>query len=221
MKKVLTGFIVLAVLATFMTCQKNVCLTIAEVAPVIPTADTLSSHHVDRNDIPPPPDEQWWTLDTDNLDNCQRRLWGYLKRMYPNKEEDYWNYEIYSIMDEPAEVFENRAFTLQFLKFFNDTMLFQYLGDTTLPCANVDTTFFLEALGQPTCKGDGFYSGETNYLYYFKVRYREGPCPNIFNEGSDSESKCQFGHLRYCPFLMKMNFDPTTGMLRYIDFLPQ
>ena len=150
MKKLLLFCLLLIALATSMTCHRNECVT--EEVPA-PNADTLSWHRIDRDDVPPPPSEPWWTLDTTDLDPCESRLWGYLRRMYPNGEEDYWDYDIYSIMDEPGETFASRAFRNQFFHFFNDTVFWQMLVDESEPCINVDSTFFLEALGQPTLRG--------------------------------------------------------------------
>ncbi len=220
MKKIILFIGVLLLLMTSMTCQKKACIVTDGGQPIVPNVDTINhSLPTDRNDVPLPPSEPWWTLDTTNLDPCQNRLWGYLKRMYPNREEDYWDYEIYSIMDEPEEVFANRAFRNQFYYFFNDTFLVQTLNAPTLPCTNVDTTFFLQALGQPTLRTYHYYSGAINYFYYFKLRYRQGPCPYIFNQGSEHENKYNMGHFMYCPALLKMNFEKTKGMLTYIDFL--
>ncbi|TAK41325.1 MAG: hypothetical protein EPO28_08740 [Saprospiraceae bacterium] len=215
MKGILTFIGVLAVLATSMTCHKNSCPAIVE-EPI--NVDTISFYSYDRDDIPPPPSEPWWTLDTTNLDTCQSLLWGYLKRMYPIREEDYWDYDLYAIVDEPGEVFENRAFVGEFYYFFNDTLLVKTLNAESRPCANVDTTFFLQALGPPTCKSYGFHTGQTNYFYYFKRHVRSGPCPYLFDLGNEYEHKCNTDHFKYCGSLMKIFFEAGTGKLMYIDF---
>lgn len=175
----------------------------------------LTYIHTDRNDVPPPPDTPWWTLDTNNLDNCQERLWGYLKTMYPNRESDYWDYEIYSIMDEPGDIWENRAFIEQYLTFFYRQN--SYLRDEREPCRNVDTTFFLQALGEPTCKSHIESWNEVIFFYQFKMRYRRGPCPYIFDENTELEFFCNLFHLEYCAS-MKASFRLDTGKLHYIDF---
>ena len=72
MKKFLIGMIILAGLASAMTCQKNVCQIVVEES-ILPTVDTISYNFTDRNDLSLPPDEPWWSLDTTNLDSCQRR----------------------------------------------------------------------------------------------------------------------------------------------------
>lgn len=209
MRKLILFAGILVVLATSMTCQKKACLVVIEEPPP-PNHDTVSMYGYIRNDIPPPPKEPWWTLDTTNLDECQSRLWGYLKRIYPNREEDYWDYEIYSIIDEPLETRENWKFIERFTYFFIDTIYH-------LPCMNVDSSFFLQALGQPTCKSYNNVTTQTNYFYYFKLQYRRGPCSNIFDQGSSYEHPCNTGHFKYCG-LMKMRFQNETGKLVYIDF---
>lgn len=205
----------LILLATSMTCQKKACMVIEELPP--PNYDTVTTHKTDRNDVPSLPIEPWWTLDTTNLDACQSRLWGYLKRMYPNREEDYWNYEIYSIMDEPLDLKQNRAFVYQFTEFFVDTIYAGLMQDPSLPCMSVDSSFFVQALGPPTCRSYNKVTKQTNYFYSFKLRYRHGPCPNIFDRGSNYEYSCHPQHFRYCG-LMKMSFLNSTGQLIYIDF---
>lgn len=219
MRKLLLFSGMLIALTTSMTCQKKACIT--DVIPPVPDIDTISMYKTDRDDTPPPPSEQWWTLDTSNLDACQQRLWGYLKRMYPNREEDYWDYEIYSIMGEPSEEKLYWAFTEQFLYFFSDTVLFKMLPDPSAGCTSIDSMFFLRAVGQPTCKSYNRVTDETNYFYHFKLRYRQGPCPYIFDQGSKYEHSCHVYHFKYCPALMKMTFRNATGRLVYIDFLLQ
>lgn len=199
-----------------MTCQKKT-LPIDEGVPV--SNDTVSYTPTDRNDISPPPTTPWRTLDTTNLDVCQKRLWDYLKTMYPIQRENYWNYDIYAIMDEPEGVFEHRKFVSRYLHFFIDTIysIRGMLHDPAQPCANIDSTFFRQALGAPTCAS--YKPGnETTYFYYFKMRRRRGPCPYIFDEGNPLESRCYPLHFDYCALLMVKFSDQNEGKMHYISF---
>jgi|GEM_PF-2448035 len=200
------------------SCHKK-CVSIpqTETNYTIP-GDSITHIHTYRNDVPPPPTEPWSTLDTTDLDICQDRLWDYLKTMYPTREENYWNYNIYSIKDEPDELYANRDFIKQHTYFFGDTIYSRngLLGDTTWPCINVDSTFFLEALGPPTFKS---YLGDqqVNYFYSFKLKYRHGPCPHIFNQGNEYEFFGDTQHIGYCAN-MRVNFLQDSGRMIYIHF---
>ncbi len=200
-----------------MTCQKK-ALPIDE--GISTSNDTLSYSRTDRDDVPPPPEIPWWTLDTTNLDTCQQRLWGYLRTMYPTREDDYWGYETYAIMGEPEGVFEHRDFVGRYLHFFIDTIYSKrgMLNDPANPCMNVDTTFFLQALGPPTCISQHVSGHQTTYFYNFKMRYRSGPCPYIFNEGHPLEWRCDVQHLEYCALLMVMFAKQEGGRMTYISF---
>ncbi len=203
----LVGFLTLS-----MTCHKKKIPDVVDE----PEEDPVSYNRTDRNDVPPPPDSSWSTLDTTNLDYCQQRLWEYLKTMYPVKEENYWDYNIYGIMGEPADQLANRAFSWRYTKFFIDTMYAGLMQDTSRPCQNVDSTFFLQALGQPTCKTYNRSIKQTNYFYCFKLRWRRGPCPYIYDAGNPYQQYCFSMHFDYCS-LMKMSFSDDTGRLIYID----
>ncbi len=200
-----------------MTCQKKGVNVITEGKD---REETITINQVsDRNDIPPPPDTAWWTLDTTNLDYCEQRLWDYLKTMYPIDADDYWNYHIYAIKDEPGDLLENRALVSRYIHFFIDTIYSRngLLYDPEAPCDNIDSTFFLKALGPPTCRS--YHPGfkQVNYFYSFKLRYRHGPCPYIFDEGNEFEHFCYSMHFDYCALLM-MHFSEKTGKLTYISF---
>lgn len=217
MRKYLIFFSAFLFLTLSMTCQKKSTCIVGgkETEPVV----EITYEKTDRNDVPPPPDTTWWTLDTTDLDYCQQRIWDYLKTMYPISEENYWDYNIYGIMDEPADIWENRAFVRRYTHFFIDTVysVNGMLYDTAQPCINVDSTFFLQALGPPTCRT--YHAGlkRVNYFYQFKLRYRHGPCPYIFDEGDKFEGRCTTLHFDYCALLM-MHFSEETGRLIYISF---
>lgn len=202
------------------TCKKEKETIISnsiEDGSVSVSYDTVSFLPHDRNDISTLPDEQWWTLDTTQLDTCQATLWDYLKTMYPDKKENYWDYNIYSIMNEPADELENRAFKMEYMNFFIDSIFAGRMQEEINTCADVDSTFFLQALGEPTCKSYHRYTKEVNYFYYFKMRFRRGPCAYIFDEGQDFEYKCHPQHFDHCA-LMMMHFSGETGKMNYISF---
>jgi len=208
---------ILLFLTVSMTCQKKNSRFFSgeeEEQKVV-----ITNIKTNRNDIPPPPDTAWWTLDTTSLDFCQQRLWDYLKTMYPIDADDYWNYNIYAIQNEPGDVWENRDFTRQYFQFFVDTIYSRngLLYDPDKPCDSIDSTFFLKALGTPTCRS--YHAGfkQVNYFYYFKLRYRHGPCPYIFDKGEQFEYACDPMHFDYCGLLM-MHFAEKTGKLTYISF---
>ncbi len=202
-----------------MTCKKkSVPAALEEVEELPPKKEEVITHtKTYRGDVPFPPDNPWWTINPNSLDDCQKRVWGYLKKMYPINEDDYWNYQIYSLMDEPTDIFENRDLISQNLHFFLDTLSLDMLRDSTINCSGVDSTFFIQALGQPTCTSRNVNTGNTNFFYYFKLQYRHGACPYIFDEGGDYEYKCYPLHFQYCAH-MKMIFSGETGKLQYIDF---
>jgi len=202
------------------SCHKK-CISTPDLTPELDyvPGDSITFIKTYRNDVPPPPTDSWSTLDTTDLDLCQSRLWDYLKKMYPTKEENYWNYNIYSIMNEPDELYANRKFIEQHVYFFGDTIWSNggLMGDITQPCKNVDSTFFLQAIGQPTIKS---YAGDykVTYFYFFDLKYRRGPCPIIFNEGSDYEYFGQIDHFDYCS-TMRVSFLQDSSKMVYIDFM--
>lgn len=208
----------LLILSLSMTCQKK-AVPFEEGIPSI-TNDTVSYTPTDRADVPPPPGTPWWTLDTSDLDVCQSRLWGYLKTMYPVGEENYWDYDIYAIMGEPEDVFEHRDLVGRYTYFFNDT-IYSYKGmlnDPLMPCAAIDTIFFLKALGPPTCISQHVTGLQTTYFYSFKMRWRRGPCPYIFDEGKPFEYRCDTQHLNYGALLMIKFLRQEGGKMHYISF---
>lgn len=180
--------------------------------------DSITFIKTYRDDVPTPPTDSWSTLDTSNMDLCQSRLWEYLSTFYPTREENYWNYNMYSIMDEPDELYANRAFLSRHIFFFGDTIWSNngLMGDISQPCRNVDSTFFLQAIGQPTIKS---YAGDykVTYFYFFDLKYRRGPCPNIFNIGSNYEYFGQIDHFDHCS-TMRISFLQDSGKMVYIDF---
>jgi len=218
MKKFSLRVVSLFVFTLFIASCHQRCIPSPEDEVIDVPKEEITLIHTYRNNIPPPPIYPWTTLDTTNLDLCKSRLWDYLKTMYPTEEENYWDYDIYSITNEPDEIFANRAFISKHVRFFNDTIYSRngLLFDTTFPCINVDSTFFLEALGPPTFKT---YLGDqqVNYFYNFKLKYRHGPCPYIFDEGDDYEYRGNTDHINYCA-TMKVKFLQESGRMIYIHF---
>lgn len=219
MKNIILFLVSLVVLSVFIvSCHKKCILPPKNEINNSPTEE-ITYIKTYRNNIPPPPTEAWSTLDTNNLDICKDRLWGYLKTMYPTKEENYWNYNIYSIENEPDELHANRAFLAKHFYFFGDTIWSTdgLLFDTTQPCINVDSTFFLEAVGQPTIRS---YAGDykVTYFYFFKLKYRRGPCAYIFDQGGDYEAFGNTYHFDHCS-TMRVSFLQESGRMVYIDFM--
>jgi len=219
MRKFIVISSTMLILTLSMTCQKKALPLQEEGSNTVPS-DTITYNKTDRDDIPPSPDTPWWTLDTTDLDECQSRLWGYLRTMYPVNEENYWDYDIYAIKDEPEDIFEHREFISRYLHFFIDTIYSEegMLYEPDQPCSAVDTTFFRQALGPPTCVSQHVSGLQTTYFYNFKMRYRRGPCPHIFDEGSQWEHKCYQYHLDYCALLMIQFAKQEGGKMTYISF---
>ena len=218
MKKQIILFGAILSLMLFITCHKK-STSIINGKEVSYEEVVTPNKKIDRNDIPPPPATSWWTIDTTNFDFCQQRIWDYLKTMYPVNVENYWDYKLYAIKGEPSELRANREFVKKYTHFFIDTI---YSNDGLLysldePCAKIDSTFFIEALGLPTCRS--YHAGlkRVNYFYQFKLRYRRGPCAYIFDEGEQFEYECNLQHFDYCALLM-MYFSEETGKLIYISF---
>ena len=166
--------------------------------------DTITYPHTFRDDVPPPGPRPWVTLDTTDLDACQRVIWERLRQYYPTREMNYWNYRIYAIIDEPTSedgVFAHREFVRNQKQFWTHRIGKgeDFLADPDLPCARVDTTFFHQALGSPTCRSEN--AQQIHYYYQFKFNLRCGPCPYIFDAGSEYHLDCGPGQLTYCASL--------------------
>ena len=217
MNRIYLPAIALVFLTLAMTCQhKKDHISVIEVVEEV-SNDTISFYNTDRNDVPLPPRSPWWTLDTTNLDVCQQRIWNYMKTMYPINDENYWNYDIYSIMGEPEELAANMAMSNRYTYFFIDTIFAGMMQQEPYLCSTIDSTFFLQGLGPPTCRSHNVGLEEITYFYNFKLRYRRGPCPYIFDQGNQWEWRCYQEHLKYCALLM-VKFKEGTGRMRYISF---
>lgn len=168
--------------------------------------DTVSMYPYDRNDIPPPPPDWNEDVDTSSFNDCQKRVWRYIKQFYPVGEPNELGVEIYTMQEEGGRWQERDLFHRDFLFFFEDTLTQQLLWSNGSPCHHqLDTTFFLEHIGTPTLRGavanSSFYNGEpiVKYLYQFKCRDRSGPCPSIFD--TPPYNVHNVFHYEYCAML--------------------
>jgi len=154
-----------------------------------------------RNDVPPPLIIPWHLVDTSSFSNCEKKIWKYTKNMYPVTDSSFWHYNIYSIAGEPDEILERREWETRYIYFFLDTIQKQICHDQSQPCHGIDSSFFLKTVGEPTCVVHNPVRNELTYLYAFKMRYRRGPCPNIFEPGSPYDWKCYALHFDFCTTL--------------------
>lgn len=181
--------------------------------------DTISFSKTDRNDIPPPPKSPWWNIDTSNLAPCQSEIWTFLKNIYPIHDKSNTEYQLYSILNEPSNVFANRNFLRNQLTFFSDYFPDQYLSNPEYSCPKeLKPTFFQDAIGEPTCIATNNINNETTYYYYLKLRYRHGPCPFTILEGEEIGIKCSQTQIQYCAVL-RLIFSKRNEELIYIDFV--
>lgn len=187
---------------------------------LISNRDTISHHNTDRNDVPPPPLTPWSTLDTTKLNFCERELWWYIGNIYPIDEEYDNGYQMYGLKGEPADEFGNRQFISDYIRFFTRTFWQQYLLSKTRSCReNFDTTFFQQAIGEPTCKVLNKRDNQVTYFYNLKLRYRHGPCPYTRVKGVEYAPNftCYALHFQYCA-MFRVIFSQEDGKLDYIDF---
>lgn len=112
---------------------------------------------------------------------------------------------------------ERVAFHGEFVYFFMDTLTKKLLWGEHPPCyGQLDTTFFLQNLGNPTFSSrapTSRFGGEpiVTYFYYIKNRDRSGPCPYFF----DSDGIINIGnalHYQYC-CMLKLTFRQKEGLL--------
>jgi hypothetical protein len=200
----------------YVSCSKKNCPNIIEPAPLI--ADTITFYKTDRHDVPPPPTIPWRLIDTTKFSTCEHIMWKYLKNMYPIRDSNYWDYNIYAIQHEPESFADRRKNESMYIYFFLDTVSSKMIfKDQTQPCANVDTTFFLQTIGPPTCRSFNHGSKEIAYFYYFKLRDRHGPCAYIYDIGHEFEHKCNTYHFQYCAG-MRIIFSPNQGRMSNVFF---
>ncbi|MCG8330471.1 MAG: hypothetical protein MI974_22420 [Chitinophagales bacterium] len=183
--------------------------------------EKITFHKTDRDDIPLMPEEQWWTIDTSALDTCQKAAWTYLKSMYPIYEENDNDYQIYTLKGQSGDVWENRAFIESYHTFFSQSFWKDYLLNENLTCREtLDTTFFQQSIGEPTCEVLNERDNQITYFYYLKLRYRKGPCPHTRYNGVEyaPNLSCYTLHFQYCAML-RVVFSQDDGKLDYIDFI--
>ena len=233
MKKINILTLAIAIISIASTCKKVIE---AEPYQRPEPSEEITFLKTDRGELPPPPDTPWWTIDTAALNPCEARVWRGLKKMYPIENNDsYWNHDIYAMMEPPATqeqidrfeslspygppyadstVLRHRLYSFSYLLFY-DTVNLEMICKKQ--CDDVDSTFFLQTIGHPTLRSE---NNETaNYLYYFKRRWRRGPCPYIFDQGSPYEYRNDIQFFMYAS-LLKANFSRETGKLVGIAFYP-
>ena len=183
-------------------------------------------------DVPPPPSEEWRNIDISEMDTCRRKIWKYLKTVYPIVDNSGWDYDLYSVIGEPElnpnspyeEGYERSQagkLRAQYSFFFNDTILRQ--GGLSAPegmtCTPIDSTFFYDAVGVPTCKSLNEGAQFTTFFYYIKWRWRSGPVPApLDGESPGNGEKCSPHHFIEYPGFLRCQFDWETGNLIYIDW---
>ena len=170
-------------------------------APVQKKKEPVTELDSNRNDVPLPLMIPWHPVDTSIFSNCEKEIWRYTKNIYPVTDSSFWHYNIYSIAGEPDEILERRAWEKRYIYFFLDTIQKQIFHDQSQPCQSIDSSFFLKTIGEPTCVVHNPVRNELTYLYAFKMRYRRGPCPNIFEPGSPYDWKCYALHFDFCTTL--------------------
>ena len=170
-------------------------------APVQKKKEPVTELDSNRNDVPLPLMIPWHPVDTSIFSNCEKEIWRYTKNMYPVTDSSFWHYNIYSIAGEPDEILERSAWEKRYIYFFLDTIQKQIFHDQSQPCHGIDSSFFLKTIGEPTCVVHNTVRNELTYLYAFKMRYRRGPCPNIFEHGSPYDWKCYALHFDFCTTL--------------------
>lgn len=179
--------------------------------------EPITHERTDRDDIPPPPLEAWWTIDLNKLSSCQQRLWSRLKYFYPIPKNNNHQYQLYTLKHQPTSVysFNNVYYPLE--GFFNETFPNQYLYNQAYNCEEeLSPSFFIEALGQASCTVQNNIDKLTTYFYYIKLRFRFGPCPFTHYQGEAIGNHCGPIQNQYCSML-KIVFSMETNKLVYID----
>ncbi len=164
-------------------------------------------------DVPAPPAEWNMTL-PDGADTCAHIMFQQLKTMYPIIEDNYWDYNIYGITGEPADRLEARVFRKNRLDFYNDTIT-QLYGwnphyEKIFDCVPPDSTFFLQTLGEPTCKTFNYGTQYTTFRYFIRLKWRNRPCAYVPDTDTENEQRCSPGHFEYCRMLL-LRFSHKTG----------
>jgi len=199
-------------------CEKKHTAIVVSKPDINESTEVITYSKTDRNDISPPPNEPWWTIDVLNLDTCQNVLWNYLKNIYPIPSEDNQEYMVYGIIGEPESALQNRYFINRHIDFFSTYFWERYLLSEEFSCREtLDSTFFEETIGEPTCKVINDIDNVVTYFYYIKLRYRRGPCLYNVKEGDEYIGHCSFLNTRYCATL-RIVFSLEDGKLSYIDF---
>jgi hypothetical protein len=202
-----------------MTCEKK-SPVIAGKPIAVEQDEPITDSPTFRNDLPLPPQGEWRNLDVSTLDTCRSILWKYLRNMYPIYDDNFWNYEIYSVIGEPEhDMMLGLRYQDRYGFFFRDTILRN--GGASPPegmtCAPIDSTFFYDAVGNPTCKSFNKGNKYTTFVYYVKNRWRSGPVPFIYEDNPENGQRCDIYHFDYASFL-RCQFDWETGELMYIDW---
>ena len=178
---------------------------------------TANLTDIDRGPNPPPPDIPWWTIDTANLSPCKDKLWGYLKNVYPLGNDNLWEYDTYGLIGDTNNFQERVLFDQKWIYFFHDTVLHQMLNSSDQLCNDIDSTFFLQALGNPTMIS--YNETDVNYFYYYKRLLRNGPCAFILEGLPYDDRKYNPDHFNYCGML-HLTFSKEKGDLFNIFYAP-
>ena len=183
-------------------------------------------------EVPPPPSEEWRNIDISELDTCRRKIWKYLKTVYPIADDSGWDYDLYSVIGEPGpdvdsvyypgyDMIQGGRFHDRYRFFFNDTIM-RYGGLSApegMTCTPIDSTFFYDAVGVPTCKSFNSGARYTTFMYYIKWRWRSGPVPApLPGQTPENTRKCSPFHFAEYPGFLRCQFDWETGKLRYMDW---
>ncbi len=180
--------------------------------PDLIETDTVSKGHTwDRNDVPPPPTEDWRTIDTTQFSECEQQLWAYFRLFYPIYEENPIGVPIYGIALQGKDLIERGEHEGEIFQFFAYGMqkLLNRLPDP--PClGQIDSTYFLGLLGPPTHISINENKKLIHYFYSIKKRDRMGPCPYPFHGPPYNPHNTQYYH--YCGVL-KATFGMDNGFL--------
>ena len=198
----------------FLQCDKKIAEAVHTEEFV---EEAVTPERTDRNDIPPPPSEPWWTVDPDQLTRCQRALWSGLSKLYPIEDDMNPEYQIYTIQPQATVEYSVDNVIASHARFFNERFPENYLYNGEYSCPEeLGQDFFRAALGEPTCISHGYHSNKTTFFYYLKLRFRYGPCPHTRYEGREIGAYCDSTQVYYCAKL-RATFSET-GELEYINF---
>ena len=229
----LSALFCLSVLFSAMTCDKTSPIN-QNPDEEIQASDSTEqiTYYRTYREVPPPPSEEWRNIDISEMDTCRRKIWKYLKTVYPIPDESEWDYDLYSVIGEPGpdvdsvyypgyDMIQGGRFHDRYRLFFNDTIL-RYGGLSApegMTCTPIDSTFFYDAVGVPTCKSLNRNSRFTTFFYWIKWRWRSGPVPAPYpGETPENGRKCSPHHFIEYPGFLRCQFDWETGNLIYIDW---